>query len=69
MWIRINDFIINLDNVTEINIQEKQVSISFCTADWNSLAFKKEEISKNIWDFLERLPTEDENRPSGPRVV
>ena len=82
MWIRINDFIINLDNVTNVNIGKNTVYISFNHAMtqlgqqdthdnvyWNSLAFKREEISKNIWDFLDRLPTEDENRPPGPRVV
>jgi len=67
MWIRINDFIINLDNVTNINAGEKYVYISFSHgvtdlgppgADniyWNSLAFKREEIPKQVWDIFHGL--------------
>lgn len=67
MWIRINDFIINLDNVTNINIDKEYVYISFnhgiaqITQEgnediyWNSLAFKKEDIPKKVWGIFHGL--------------
>ena len=71
MWIRINDFIINLDNVTNVNIGKNTVYISFNHAItqlgqqgthdnvyWNSLAFKKEDIPVREMHFIENLPTE-----------
>ena len=72
MWIRINDFIINLDNVTNINIVKEYVYISFNHAAtqlgqagtdnniyWNSLRIKKEDIPVREMRFIENLPTEN----------
>jgi len=67
MWIRINDFIINLDNVTNIDIEEKYVFVSFCHGAsevgpiessetyWNSLVFKKEDVPEVVWDIFHNL--------------
>ena len=75
MWIRINDFIINLDNVTNINIDKEYVYVSFNHAAtelklpagnemyWNSLAFKKEDIPEAVWNVITTLSI----NPGGPR--
>ena len=68
MWIRIEGFIINLDNVTNINIGQEYVYISFCHGAsnvgpkdsqeiyWNSLAFKKDDIPIDALSSMYQLP-------------
>ena len=68
MWIRINDFIINLDNVTNINIEENYVYVSFNhgvtrlgegydhEVYWNSLRFDKNDIPDSAWQIIRTLP-------------
>ena len=72
MWIRINDFIINFDNVTNINIAKEYVYISFCHGSsvveyseysdgsrepyWSSLAFKKGDVPDSAWKIIKALP-------------
>jgi len=71
MWIRIKNFIINLDNVTNINIEKEYVYISFNhgatnlgsedgeNVYWNSLAFKWEEIPVNVQDLILNLDVKE----------
>jgi len=71
MWIRINDFIINLDNVTNINIERGYVHISFCQGSSyemveyndgakelyrNCLAFKEDDVPDSVWKNINALP-------------
>lgn len=68
MWIRIGNFTINLDNVTNINEEKDFVYISFNhgvtqlgsegnpeNVYWNSLAFKREDIPKQVWGIFHGL--------------